>query len=272
MWITKRILGFVAGAVITLAFALISIAGLTEQLAVASQTGEDQDELHAALSDLREGLEAKAELDLKQPPSDLFTVLEPRHRNVAKLLEIPSDQLALVGDLDRVIRRSLQSSCLSDVELVKTAEKTKATIESNRAISRRLAVNETRRKQAVSAAEKVVLLSILSERNAELLVRIQWRGRGPRALLDDELAARLKLSRKQREQLAEGISNSDKVAYEVQKRSIATPKMSPDAVRVDLEGRAIRKQAEDSLWEILTPRQIKEYKRMMEEIPKRYPD
>ena len=106
--------------------------------------------------------------------------------------------------------------------------------------------SESRRMQAIEGAERLALVGILLPGQAKRLEQLLLQDLGVRGLLNDKAAVRLRLTKTQREELAQHARALDAV-------ETATP-----ALRT-----SNRKEAEDAMLNVLTPGQIQLWKRML---------
>ncbi len=113
-------------------------------------------------------------------------------------------------------------------------------------------------------AEEIALEAVLTPEAAELAKRELWRSRGLHALLDPELAARLRLTRSQRTELADALKARIEVYHNVVRTHPPLPPVAspPDVVEAFEQRRKeeLAKKVDDldqPIWEILNPSQLR---------------
>ncbi len=163
----------------------------------APPDGPWQEELKKRQNHLRN----KAYTVMHMAPSRCFRKLTwpsspSEQRRVREFLKLSGDQQKLVEDLDRVTRESLNLSVFRDIQFLESLKCRPA------GLDKRFMESEARRTEIAAHAEKIVLLGILAPDQAEMVKRMAWRGDRLEALRDDELAARLRLDRVQRQEIA----------------------------------------------------------------------
>jgi len=117
------------------------------------------------------------------------------------------------------------------------------------------------RERIVAHAETLVSLGILTPKQLEVAKRDIWRELGSRALLDSELAARIRLSPQQREEIAARLARTRRI----QEESDATigalrARTFEDGGRIALEAdREIRRRTDEAdslVWDVLDESQL----------------
>jgi hypothetical protein len=113
-------------------------------------------------------------------------------------------------------------------------------------------------------AEEIAMEAVLTPEESELAKLELWRSRGPHALLDPELAARLRLTRRQRSELADALKARIEAYHNLVRTLDPLPPVGsrPAVVeafeRQQKDGMAKRVDALDQpTWEILNPSQLR---------------
>ena len=121
----------------------------------------------------------------------------------------------------------------------------------------------------VAHAEEIALEAVLTSKETEPAKRELWRRRGLHALLDPELAARLRLSRTQRAEFADALKERVEVYHQLVRSDVVSSKSENAAVvdalrqrRKDEIGRRIA-EWDQPIWEILTPSQLQALARLL---------
>jgi hypothetical protein len=135
------------------------------------------------------------------PASELFGIII---RNGSGPLGLSAEQLALTRRLDELARSVCRACLLRGIGETPPKGNVPPTHDLLDRLSQR---GQRLRASAVAHAELLALGAVLDPDQAERARRLLWRERGVEALLDPELAARLRLSREQREQVIERLVN-----------------------------------------------------------------
>jgi len=121
-------------------------------------------------------------------------------------------------------------------------------------------------------ADVIALEGILTPEHAEICLESAWKERGMKALLDPALAARLRLSRSQRDEVAFLLTNKDEISdmqSEAQGRPVL-PVSDPESVivseRIARDARDRLDQVDGLIWETLTSAQARVLSRIMGEM------
>jgi hypothetical protein len=194
-------------------------------------------------------------------------------RNVAGVKPDPStlkrfpgllpEQVRLLEGLDLLARRVLRYWYLRDVEEPpgpsEPDPKGIRDLPPTPAMELRLSDQGKRiRANIVAHAEEVALRAVLTPEEAEPAKRQVWRDRGLHALLDPELAARLRITRTQREELVESLEARPEVLEEggfgfindgVRPAQVAGVPMAAYEQKIA--------ELDQPIWEILSPSQLR---------------
>ncbi len=234
--------------------------------------------IHAEASDPEQGLSSgvdervlllKSQIQVAKdavllvPSSSFFAGLQPSNTPMIRYLDLSDTQIENLAKLDAMTRAAIKASYEEDISLLEANGKNSRFSE----IVRWYNTRETRRAQIVKAAEEASRQVILTEKQAEKLRRNEWRLQGANALLDDGLAAELKLTSRQRETLARLKQEQDSLAKEVQVQELATQKESPERAAVTKEGINRRQLISEAMTSVLTPEQAKKYRTLMVPLP-----
>jgi hypothetical protein len=187
--------------------------------------------------------------------SDYFSVFTDSHH--AEELRLSPEQSRLIGELDRLTRSIIRDWLLRGI-----GDPTPPPDLADRVSERGMGL----RNEIVAHAEAIARLGILTQNQAEQSTRFLWRQLGYRALLDPELAARIHLTRQQRQEIAVRIKDKKRITQEADEtlggfRALAS-KDRELARQADREIRRRVTEAEARIWEILDPGQVE----IMEEI------
>ncbi len=220
--------------------------------------------------------EARGLLNPSVCASQLFSIIALRKDGVAT--ELAVGELALAHQLDEVTRHVLRAWLLRGVGSEPPTLDFAEGPPTEGMVYRLSAQGDRLRASIVAHAEAIALEGILSADQAEFSKRLLWARLGVPALVDPELAARLKLSREQREQLKLLLEDREVVLHETH-RSPAAIKMETSAAlmrgeltKEEAQGLRIRAESEQkkqanvvdrSILEILTPAQMRSLARLL---------
>ena len=120
------------------------------------------------------------------------------------------------------------------------------------------------RESIVAHAEEIALEAILTPEEAEPVKLELWRGRGVHALLDPELAAQLRMTKRQREELADALKARLPIYHKLIRSSVpvyrrGAPRAEHDPARQQSRDERAQKVAalDQPIWEILTDSQLR---------------
>ncbi len=243
---------------------LAAAGGSTRESADPAQPADSwQQELKGMLHDLRD--EAYNAMHLGPSPvlrKLLWANASAERRRIHQFLKVSPEQKKLIEDLDRVARESLNLSFLRDIDFLASCKRRPPQLD------RRLKESETKRKAIASSADRIALFGILDPEQAELVKRMAWRSNRLGALQDDELAARLRLDREQRREIARRLAELAQV--QAQPAPLRPVTKSSSADEIEAANRAYREQASrmdaaaQSVWNVLDPSQVERWDRLME--------
>jgi hypothetical protein len=181
--------------------------------------------------------------------SDYFSCLT--RKDAPSELGLSAEQTQLLDRLDQLTRDVIGGWLLRGVDAIKPPPD----------LAERVSARGMQHRRAVIAhAESIARRAILTPAQVEPSLRRLWRGVGTRALLDPELASRLRFRRDQREEIAARIANKDRVRQE------ADNTLGPLRLVHDNGGQTareaateIRRRAEEAdrlVWDVLDPLQL----------------
>ncbi len=188
----------------------------------------------------------------RNPPSRKFAFAS---NSAIKKLDISKSQEADVAELDACTRKLLTSLALGDLASV-----TKPPLERERAF----ASTQRKKEELLRLSEMILMRTILSPQQAEDVKVLCWIASDYDALFDPELASRLGIVPRQKDEL--------KLRYD---RYVAVYNALPrEATSADsaLAEDAYQKyrdtldQARGQIWGVLTPRQMQEWKAMVRRV------
>ncbi len=222
----------------------------------------------------------------EQRASDLFGVLIGYERRILKPFPgLKRQQAELIERVDRLARNARRYWWFRDIEPVpKPREEDPQGIRElppTSAMQLRLSERGKRLRASVAAhAEEMVLEAVLTRDQAEQAKLELWRRRGLHALLDPELAARLHLSRAQRNELAERLTERVEVYHRVVRSDVPvynnqTPSNVVNALEQRWKEEVDHKVAvlDQPIWEILQPAQLRALARLLNKpVPVLQPD
>jgi hypothetical protein len=193
----------------------------------------------------------------------------PAQSDLRRFPGLSPDQARLLEGLDLLARKVRRYWWLRDVEVppepLKPDPKGIRELPPTPAMELRLSdQGKLVRASIVAHIEEIALEAVLTPAEAEPAKRELWRQRGVHALLDPELAARLRLTRIQREELAESLTGRRQI-YEKMEFGVAPledNRIPPAVRRVQKErwekGKEEKIAALDQpIWEILNPSQLR---------------
>lgn len=139
-------------------------------------------------------------------------------------------------------------------------------------LDRRLMESEARRREIAAHAVKIALLGILDPDQAEMVKRMAWKSDGLEALrYDDELAARLRLDRVQRQEIALRLAALAQAQVPQVPIPIAPAKGTSFGPASEIYVREMHDRvqaASKAVWEVLDESQIERWERLMEPLAK----
>ncbi|MHB1559384.1 MAG: hypothetical protein ACYC61_18190 [Isosphaeraceae bacterium] len=112
-------------------------------------------------------------------------------------------------------------------------------------------------------AEEIALAAVLTPEQAEAAKRELWRRRGIHALLDPELAGRLRLTKRQSTELADALKGRMEVYHKIVRSGVVSTKVGPPelfaALNQQRKDEIAQKVAalDQPIWEILNPSQLR---------------
>lgn len=210
------------------------------------------------------------QLQYERRASDLFFVLLD---SPSEVVPAPTpDQVRLLGTLDLLARNVRRYAWVRGVEVPPRPE-LEGIGESppTPTMEEKFSVRGVRMRASIAAhAEEMALEAVLTPEQAEQAKRALWRRRGLHALLDPELAGRLRLSRSQREELFERLNARTEVYHNAVRSGfpLADGKIPIEVVEAAQqrwrEGLAQKMAAYDQpTWEILRPAQLRALVRLL---------
>ena len=197
------------------------------------------------------------------PPSKVFHRLnwttKFQRTRLHEFIKLTPEQQKMLQDLEGVTRASLRLSVLRESAYLDSLNHRPAHLD------RRMNQSELKRKEIVAHAEKIALMGILDDQQAELVKRLIWKSNREGSFEDDELAARLRLTREQRQEIGRRMAEYKRAGGPPD--IIAMPGTEL-AEKVDSEWRARVSAARQSLWDVLDPSQIERFERLIEPVSK----
>jgi hypothetical protein len=166
-------------------------------------------------------------------------------------LQLSSEQSQLIGQLDQLTRNIIRSWMLRGLDGKKPP------IDLADRVSDR---GREWTKRIIAHAEAMVTRGLLTPVQAEASKRRLWRQMGSRALLDRELASRLRLTREQVDEIAIRVANKARVTEDSDRnlgpfRALVLTNMEL-ARQADREIRRRIVQADGLIWDVLDPFQM----------------
>lgn len=189
--------------------------------------------------------------------SDYFATL--RSRQVSRRLELSAEQSRLIKELNLSTRSVIEDWLTRGLDAASPPPDLEDRLSENGML---------RMNRIVRHAEIVAQLGILTPTQAEAAKKQMWVDLGARALLDPEVAARLRLRPEQKEEVAARIDrkrrireNAEVMTAEARWQVFGTGGKA--AREADLEVRRIAREADDFIWDALEPSQVDRLEKLL---------
>lgn len=182
--------------------------------------------------------------------------LPARARRFMPSVEVPKESSDLVDRLDRVTLDIFRAWLTRDLE--------KTPLPTGGSLRQRLVDYPSVVASLSAHAEAIALEAILTAQQADRCLRSVWREQGARALLDPALAARLRLSRSQREEILSVLGEKDRISDEQTEAQapligliVSRPELRALDEQIANDGKIGLDQADGLIWDSLTSAQVR---------------
>jgi hypothetical protein len=211
---------------------------------------------------------------LGYPPILPIEAARPPELN-PKFPGVAPDQVRVLEDVDLLARNVRRYWLVRDVERLpgpKDDPDEVRELPPTRAMEFRLSDAGLRVRESITAhAEEMALETVLRPEQIEKAKIDVWRQRGVHALLDPELAARLQLSRAQRNELAEAIGNRFEVYHRVVRNVAFFPYATAPPEEIARRERQYKEdmaqkvaELDQPIWECVKPSQLRSLARLLD--------
>ncbi len=209
----------------------------------------------------REALEAERSSTAEALGSPRLDLLNRRHPEIHAYLQTTERQRQEIDEALAAARAGIAESLTRDISYLESLKSPEDGWEA------RLEEGRGQRDGLREDAEEEVFSDVLTDAQVEVLKRIHWSGQGIKALLDDELADRLKMPRIQRRLVRASIARRDELIRQMHVETITqTSKTGPDRA----EGfRLIQERAgetEVAILSMLYPSQREKFREILESV------